>query len=257
VPDDALKDNRVDRTYAHFHRVLGGLLVELAAQPGVLWLTDKQEHVLRGEGERNSYARALYRVDSLEPYQERLDELAQVQQQGMAELGLRETPRELLLPQVVENVTHVRLSETVLYRTTPMQKRHVLAKIDTALKTTHKNLAKFQRYGGEHDAGVRRLEAEVKAIEGIKETVLQAKEETYRVRVKQTRYRPYVYLAGKKPVQVDSRTHGLILVGRDIGVSYPNAVRQKRSDQRDVTPLFEFGKTRIYFESAWQAERES
>lgn len=252
MPDDELQDNRVDRTYAHFHRVLGGLLEELASLPSVLWLTEKEEHVLRGEGEHNSYARAVYRVDSLEPYQDRLSELAQVQQQGLAELGLKEAPRELLLPQVVQNVTHVRLSETVLYRTTPMQKKNVLAKIDTALKTTRKNLAEFQRYGGPDDEGVRRLEAEVEAIEEVKETVLQVQEDTYRVRVKQTRYRPYVYLAGEKPVQVDSRTHGLILVGHNISVSYPNAVRRARSDQRDVTPLFEFGKTRIYFESAWQ-----
>lgn len=41
-------DTRVDQTYAHFHRVLGELLTELSALPGVLWLSDK-EHVLRGE----------------------------------------------------------------------------------------------------------------------------------------------------------------------------------------------------------------
>ena len=82
--------------------------------------------------------------------------------------------------------------------------------------------------------------------------MLHAEEETYRLRVKQVRYRPYVYLVGKKPVQVDSRTHGLIVVGPDIDVSYPNEVRRTRSDQRVVEPLFEFGKTRIYFERDWQ-----
>lgn len=252
MSEDVLQDTGVDRTYAHFHRVLGELLEELAALPGVLWLTDTQGHVLRGEGEHNVYARAVYRVSDLEPYRERLAELAQVQQQGMATLGLREPPRELLLPQVVENVTHVRLSETVVYRTSPMSKKDVLAKIDTALKVTRKNLAEFQRYGGEHDAGVIRLEAEVKAILAVRETVVHAQEETYRVRVKQVRFRPYVYLTDEKPVQIDSRKHGLILVGHDIGVSYPNTVRQARSDQRKLEPLFEFGKTRIYFESTWQ-----
>ncbi len=243
--------NRVDRTYAHFHRVLGGLLTELSALPGVLWLSDKEQHVLRGEGERNSYARAIYRISDLEPYRERLTELMGVQQQGVVEFGLGRVPRELLLPQVIENVTHVRLSETPVYRTTPVAKEKVLAKIDTALTTTKKNLAEFQRYGAQDD-GVRRLEAEVKAIETVRETVVQAQEETYRLRVKQVRYRPYVYLLGEKPLQVDSRTHGLILVGQDIGVSRPNAVRQTRSDQRTVEPLFEFGKTRIYFERDWQ-----
>ena len=99
---------------------------------------------------------------------------------------------------------------------------------------------------------MKRLEAEVKAIEAVRETVVQAQEETYRVRVKQVRYRPYVYLLGEKPLQVDSRTHGLILVGPDIGVSYPNAVRKTRSDQRTIEPLFAFGKTRIYLARVWQ-----
>ena len=243
--------NRVDRTYAHFHRVLGELLTELSALPGVLWLSDKQQHVLRGEGERNTYARAVYRVSSLEPYRERLAELTGVQQQGVAELGLGRVPRELLLPQVVENVTHVRLSEIPVYRTTPVAKEKVLAKIDTALTTTKKNLAEFQRYGTRDD-GVKRLGAEVEAIETVRKTVVQAQEDLYRLRVKQVRYRPYVYLLGEKPQQVDSRTHGLILVGPDIGVSYPNTVRQTRSDQRTLKPLFEFGKTRIYYERVWQ-----
>ncbi len=244
------RDTPIDQTYAHFHRVLGGLLTELSALPGVLWLSDK-EHVLRGDGERNTYARAVYRVSSLEPYHERLAELLGVQQQGVAELGLGRVPRELLLPQVIENVTHVRLSEIPVYRTTPVAKDKVLAKIDTALATTKKNLAEFQRYGTQDD-GVKRLGAEVKAIEAVRKTVAQAQEDVYRLRVKQLRFRPYVYLLNEKPLQVDSRTHGLILVGPDIGVSYPNAVRQTRSDQRILEPLFEFGKTRIYYERDWQ-----
>ena len=245
------QESRVDQTYAHFHRVLGELLTELAALPGTLWLADQEQHVLRGEGERNTYARALYRVASLEPYRERLAELSGVQQQGVVALGLSKPPRELLLPQVIEQVTHVRLSETSVYRTTPVSKDKAVAKIDTALTTTRKNLSEFQHYGTQDD-GVKRLEAEVKAIEAVRETVLHAEEETYRVRVKQVRYRPYVYLLNEKPLQVDSRTHGLILVGPDIDVSYPNEVRRTRSDQRILEPLFEYGKTRIYFERVWQ-----
>ncbi len=251
VKRDTPRDYRVDMTYAHFHRVLGELLTELAALPGVLWLTDKEQHVMRGEGERNTYARAVYRVSELVPYQDRLSELAGVQQQAMTESGLGKVPRELLLPQIVEHVTHVRLSETTIYRSTPVSKEKALAKIDTALSTTRKNLSEFQRYGAQDD-GVKRLESEVRHIAAVREAVLHAEEETYRVRVRQMRYRPYVYLAGGKPVQVDSRTHGLILVGPDIGVSYPNAVRQTRSDQRILEPLFAFGKTRIYYERDWQ-----
>lgn len=243
---------RADRLYAHFHRVLGELLLELAALPGTLWLTERQEHTLGGEGERNRYARAVYRVVDVEPYRQRLGELGAVQQQATAALGLAQEPRELLLPTVVENVTHVRLHEIIGYHTAPVSRQRALVKVDTALRTTKHNLAEFERYGGQSDEGVRRLVAEVRAIEAARERIAEAEEDRFRVRVKQVRYRPYVYLLGDKPVQIGSREHGLILVGSDIGVSYPNAVRRTRSDQRTVEPLFEFGKTRIYLEHEWQ-----
>jgi len=70
-------------------------------------------------------------------------------------------------------------------------------------------------------------------------------EETCRLRIRQTRLRPYVYRAGKKSAQLESRTHGLILVGPDIDVNYPYAVRKTRSDKREVEPPFAFGKTQI------------
>ena len=52
---DAKQDNRADRIYAHFHRVLGPLLVELGQLPGTVWLEEVQGHVLTGEGEENRY----------------------------------------------------------------------------------------------------------------------------------------------------------------------------------------------------------
>ena len=55
-------------------------------------------------------------------------------------MGLRQVPRELLLPQVIEGVTYVQLGESGGYRSSPKEKKAVLAILETALKTTQKNL---------------------------------------------------------------------------------------------------------------------
>ena len=244
-------ENRADRTYAHFHRVLGTLLTELGALPGVIWLTD-QRHVLRGSGERNDYAWAIYRVGELGPYREALAELEAVQQSAVIEMGLGRVPRELLLPQVIEGVTHVQLGESGGYRSSPKAKKAVLAILETALKTTQKNLGEFQRYGGE-DEGTRQLGAEVEAIEKVKETVLDAPEQPYRIRVWQPqRFNPYIYQGDAEPRQVRCRKHGLILVGEQIGMRPPRQVRRVRSDKRKLEPLFAFGRTEVYLERDWQ-----
>jgi len=245
------EDRRIDMTYAHFHRVLGGLLSELSELPGVLWLSDER-HVLRGEGEHNSYARAVYRVKHLGPYRQRLSELEEVQKQGMATLGLPKPPRELLLPQVIEDVTQVQLGKKIdAYRSTRVAKEVVLAKMETALCITRKNLTEFQRYGTQDD-GVKRLGAEVKVIEEAREAVVQAEEDVYRLRIKGVRYRLYVYRGAEGPVTVDCRLHGLIVAGPKVEISHPTRVRRTRNDQRNIEPLFEFGKTSIYLERDWQ-----
>ena len=243
---------RIDQTYAHFHRVLGGLLTELGALSGVIWLTEQQGHIVRGEGERNDYAWAIYRVSELGSYQERLAELETVQQQAVGELGLKRVPKELVTPRVVEGVTHVRLGSNEGHKSSVKKQPEVLAILKTALNTTKKNLREFERYGGEHDEGVRRLGAEITKIEKVRGTVVDAPEVLYRVRVEQRHFYPYVYRAGETPGQIKGRQHGLILVGQNIGVSTSHKVRKSRSDKRTLTPLFAFGKTQVYVESDWQ-----
>lgn len=242
-----------ERTYAHFHRVLGSLLQELANLPScAYWLSDKHQHVISGDFEHNTYARALYRVPSLEPYQPRLDELALVQGQALAELGLKRPPKALLSPLVVQGVTHVRVHETTNYRTTPASKADVLTKINSAITTTKRNLSVFERQGGVHDPETQRITRELEGYKAARAAVVASAEDNFRVRLEQRRVRPYVYLADHAPIQADSRTHGLILVGYNIQVSPPHTVRRQRSDKRQATPVFAYGKTRIYFESKWQ-----
>lgn len=245
---------QVERKYAHFHRVLGSLLQQLATQPKcVHWLGDAQEHLISGDYEHNVYARALYRVPSLEPYASQLDELAQVQNEALTELGLKKVPGALLLPTVIQGVSHVRIHETVNYRTTPASKVNVLAKISNAITTTRQNLSVFEQQGGVDNPGTQRIVRELEGYNAARAAVAASTENDYRLRLEQRRIRPYVYLADQSAIQAESRKHGLILVGHNIQVSDAHSVRKQRSDKRHAQPILAYGKTLIYLEREWQA----
>lgn len=244
---------QVERKYAHFHRVLGSLLQQLATQPGsVHWLGDAQEHLISGDYQHNVYARALYRMPSLEPHASQLDELAQVQAEALTELSLNKVPGGLLLPTVIQGVSHVRTHETVNYRTTPTSKVNVLAKIDNAITTTKQNLSVFEQQGGIDNPGTQRIVRELQGYEAARAAIVASTENDYRLRLEQRRIRPYVYLDDQSAIQAESRKHGLILVGRNIQVSNAHNVRRQRSDKRQAQPIFAYGKTLIYLEREWQ-----
>jgi hypothetical protein len=78
--EDSLK--AIERSYAHFHRLLAEFLLELSGLPGVVWL-EERGHVIRGEGETNDYRKAIYPLQDARELQERLAELADVQRQGL------------------------------------------------------------------------------------------------------------------------------------------------------------------------------
>lgn len=155
------------------------MLTDLATLPGVIRLTKRRAHVIRGEGERNEYAWAIYRVAGLEPYRARLAELKGVQQRVFGELALKRVYTALIEPRVVVGVTHVRPGVSEAHKSHVREKPTMLGIIDTALKTTKKNLREFQIYGGEHDDGVRRLEAEPEALGGVRATVIENAETLY------------------------------------------------------------------------------
>ena len=81
---------------------------------------------------------------------------------------------------------------TTIYRSTPVSKKKVPAEIDTASRQPGRTRTSFSCNGSERDDGVKRLGAEAKAIEAVRETVLQAQEETHRVRVKFGKTRIYL-----------------------------------------------------------------
>ena len=244
------------RHYAHFHRVLGPLLVELGEQPGTLWLEGAERHVLTGEGEENRYARAIYPLHDLEPYRERLAELEKVQAAGQKLLGGGESPRGLLPPKVVEGVRHLRISRHPNYVTTLLSHAGAVERLDALLAATRVNLREFEPYASAVDPKREQLEAEVKAIEEALEVVRATPDERFRFRAHAVRVRPYLYPLQGDPYQIDTRKHGLVLVGPHVTVVQDDPTRKVRSDKKLRTPLLELPALQVYAESEWQEKGE-
>lgn len=243
----------LERIYAHFHRVLGPLLVELAEMPGTVWLGEAREHVLTGEDEDNVYARAIYPLTDLEPYRERLAELERVQATGIQLLGHGESPKGLLPPKVVEGVRHVRISQHPNFVTKVLSQTGALDRLAATLVTTRSSLRQFEAYASAFDPRREQVEAEIRALEEAIAFVRGRPEETYRFRVQALRVRPYLYPLAGDPYQIDTRKHGLILAGPNIHVRWADPTRKTRSDKKQRQPFLDLGGLQVFVEREWQA----
>jgi hypothetical protein len=242
----------LERIYAHFHRVLGPLLVELAELPETIWLEEAREHVLTGEDEENIYARAIYPVTDLEPYRERLAELAKVQAAGLELLGHAESPKGLLPPRVVEGIRHVRISQHPNFVTKVLSQTGALERLEVMLGTTRSSLRQFETYATTYDPKREQIEAEIKAIEEAVAFVRASPEETFRFRLQVIRIRPYIYPIGADPYQIDTRKHGLILAGPNIRVRWADPTRKTRSDKKQRQPFLQLDGLQVFVERDWQ-----
>jgi hypothetical protein len=243
----------LERHYAHFHRVLGPLLVELAELPGTVWLDEAREHVLTGDDQENVYARAIYPVVDLEPYRERLAELAEVQAAGIELLGGGESPKGLLPPKVVEGIRHVRISQHPNFVTKVLSQAGALDRLASTLATTRSSLRQFEAYASTYDPRREQVEAEIRALEEAIAFVRARPEETYRFRVQVLRVRPYLYPLVGDPYQIDTRKHGLILAGPNIRVRWADPTRKTRSDKKQRRPFLDLGGLQVFVEREWQA----
>lgn len=248
---------RLDRQVAHFHRLLGGLLQELAAWEETRWLEPEAHgHVLRDDVEPNTYGRAVYLVKTLEPYRERLAELERLQADVVRAFGLKGVPRSLLTPLVLERVVHARLHHPECFSSNCRPRSFVLERIDKALETTLRNYRAFARQGGVDDPRTVTIGDEITYHERVRERVRESPEPNYRVRISQQRVRLYVYRDGEKPLQCDTRLHGVILAGPHVTVTDEAELRQGRSDKVGLEPLWHYGVTYVYPEGRWQEAKE-
>jgi hypothetical protein len=245
------KTKAIERNYAHFHRLLSELLLELAELPGVVWL-EEAGHVIRGEGESNDYRKAIYPLQDATPYYGRLAELRKVQKEGLELLDREEPPVGLLMPVLLEGVQYVRLRRHVTHSSRASKREHALARFEEHLVAMRANLKKFEYYASSYDPRREKLEAEVRALEEGLERLRAMKEETLRERYRHERVLPYVYLDSGEIIRPYVRDVGLMVAGPRVRIVWVDEVRRTRSDKVRLEPLLVVGQIEVYSETEWQ-----
>jgi hypothetical protein len=244
------------RYYAHFHRVLLELLLELEARETVWWLTDKQGHIPKPEGEANTYRKALYVLEELEPYRKRLLELEQVRQTVLA-LAIPK-PVGVLMPVAVEGLREVVFSKTVSWSSHAYEKAKIISKLSGALGLARGNLSTFQLYATTDDRRRDALEREIHTLEVDLERLRTHPENVFRERAKTEKHTARLYPQdGRGEISmVYIRDVGLVIAGKGLtnaGRVRPSASEHRRSDKLTgkLEPLLVYGNYEIYAEREW------
>ena len=264
--DETLAERRpLPRLYAHYHRLLIELLEALVDEARVVWLTGEEGHVRRPDGEPNTYRKALYVLEDLSPYRERLAELAAVQKEGHETMGVKRPG--LLLPGLQTEVRHVVVSRSESWASHALAKDTVVGKLEAFLAKTRGNLRAFETYASSHDPKREKVEAEIKELEQGLERLKAWDEAVLRERARSDKYTARVLLPD--PVTGEEMTQ--LLYVRDVGLivagpgltTRPNAIetptlRKRRKDRMKgkLEPLVRFGAFEVFSEHKWQAAKE-
>ncbi len=247
---DELK--HVRRHYAHFHRVLGSLLMRLVDEGYVCWVSQKQGHTLSPEGEDNHYSKAVYPLTTLEPYTGALSELTAVQADAMRLLGKGKPNASVALPVVLEGVRAIRLNRYTKWITEPLTKPQALGRMGRLVAHQRANLELFRRYQTLHDPRLDRVALHVNALEAAKVLIQASAEDTFRFRTAQLEVKAYTYLVDGGVSNTYVTDHGLLAVGPDVKLGFNTSLRKPRNDQVEALTLYEDDHVRVYEETAWQ-----
>jgi hypothetical protein len=264
--DETLAERRpLPRLYAHYHRLLIDLLEDLAENARVVWLTGEEGHVRRPDGEPNTYRKALYALEELDPYRERLEALQAVQEEGQRASGAKRPG--LLLPGTQTGVRHVVLSRSEAWSSHPLAKDIVLSKLEAYLARTRGNLRAFEAYASSDDPRREKVEAEVKELEASLEKLKAWDEAVLRERARSDKHTarlllPSPFTGEEETRLVYIRDVGLIVAGAGL-TTRPDAIeastrRKRRKDRMKakLEPLVRFGSFEVFSERAWQAAKE-
>lgn len=254
MADAAAVTESIERIYAHFHRVLAGLLDQLVAEAAVTWL-DRPGHTFTGDYEKNIYNPAIYAVTSLAPYRPQLDELAEVQSEALELTGRKKPGRNLLPPLTAEDVTHVRISKYEGQTGRTISREAGVARMKQLESTVLASLVEFEQYASRQDPARRKVGAELKALRKGIRTLEQSQAEELRETYQQTVIRPYIYRADDTSEQLHMRNSGLIAAGSAVNVSWREGPRRTRSDKVQIEPLVQAGAFRFYDINEWNAAR--
>jgi len=264
--DEALPERRpLPRLYAHYHRLLIDLLEDLVEKARVVWLTGEEGHIRRPDGQPNTYRKALYVLEDLSPYWERLEALAAVQAEGHKTMGVKRPG--LLLPGTQTGVRHVVVSRSEAWSSHALAKDVVVGKLEAFIVKTKGNLRAFETYASTHDPRREKVEEEIKGLEAGLERLKAWDEPILRERARSDKHTARVLLPS--PVTGEEETRLLYI--RDVGLivagpgltTRPNAIetptmRKRRKDRMKgkLEPIVRFGAFEVFSEKQWQGAKE-
>ena len=263
--DETLSERRpLPRLYAHYHRLLIDLLEALVNEARVVWLTGEEGHIRRPDGEPNTYRKALYVLEDLGPYQERLTALEAVQAEGYRTMGVKRPG--LLLPGTQTGVRYVVVSRSEAWASHALTKEVVLGKLEAFLAKTKGNLRAFETYASTVDPRREKVEKEIKELEAGLERLKAWDEAVLRERARSDKHTARVLLpnpvTGEETRLLYVRDVGLIVAGSGL-TTRPNAIetptlRKRRKDRMKgkLEPLVRFGMFEVFSERAWGAAKE-
>lgn len=265
--DETVAERRpLPRLYAHYHRLLIDLLEDLVEEARVVWLTGEEGHIRRPDGQPNTYRKALYVLEDLNPYRERLEALAAVQAEGHKAMGVKRPG--LLLPGTQTGVRHVVVSCSEAWSSHALAKEVVAAKLEAFIAKSKGNLRAFETYASTHDPRREKVEREVEELEEGLERLKAWDEAVLRERARSDKHTARVLLPD--PVTGEEETRllyirnvGLIVAGPGLSTR-PNTIetstqRKRRKDRMKgrLEPLVRFGAFEVFSERAWQGAKEA
>ena len=143
-----------------------------------------------------------------------------------------------------------------MYVNTVLSHARAVERLAALLAATMASLRAFEAYASTVDPKREQLEAEVKVIEEALTSVRATPDERFRFRAHAVRVRPYLYPLIGDPYQLDTRKHGLVLVGSYVTVVQDDPTRKRHSDKKFRTSLLELPALQVFAESEWQGAGE-
>lgn len=252
--DDALV-TQIARKHAHFHRLLGALLVDLGEGVETHWLSE-EGHAVTDDPERNAYAKAVYVVHDLGPFTARLAQLDDVRHEAMDLMGVPEPPASLLTPKVFTGVTEARILTNTGFASRTRKRVDVLASLTAQRDTTESALAMFQSFP-ERTHKRDEIAQELSEIDAALMALEASDAESLRQHYRYTRHMCHVYY--QEPGAFDQiyvGDVGVVLQGVAPQVARHAPKRRKHRRTTGIEPLAKVGPYVFYEEVAWRAARE-
>ena len=254
--DATASEREVARRHAHFHRVLGELLVDLGRETHVFWLSD-DHHDVTDDPEPNRYAKAVYVLDDVSRYRAALAELEEVRAEALSLMGVREPTQSLLMPKICLGVTKARILTNTGFASRRRARADVMATIAAQRDATEAALVTFASYperAHQRDRIAEELSELNAALHGLESANATFLRQHYRY----TRYMCHVHY--QDPDRFDQLyvgDVGVVLQGANPSVARHDPRRRKHRRTVGVEPVASVGPYLFYEEDAWRAARAS